>query len=120
MPLPPHVLRAAVPILDDRACGALGMKLAAAREARGLSIDQVCAVLLLSRRQVRALERLDPEAFYNSAFRLGALRKYVAYLGLPADLLDDVQVEPPAPDDQLPARPEHGLAMRLRWALFGA
>lgn len=119
MPLPLPVLRASAPVLDAETCARVGARVAAARDTRGLTVDQICTALLLSRRQVHGLEQADPTAFHNAAFYAAALRKYVAFLGLPAELLDGLTAEPPVADDALPAPPRRSMTMRVRQLLFG-
>jgi cytoskeletal protein RodZ len=68
-------------------CRAIGAQLAAARETRQLSVDHVASQLLLSKGQVLGLEHADPSAFYNTAFFIRGLRKYMAAMQVPADLL---------------------------------
>lgn len=68
--------------LDARLCGDLGAELARVRESRGLSVAMVGQELLLSTRQVKALESVDFGAFHNATFYLGALRKYAAFAGV--------------------------------------
>ncbi|WP_396627171.1 helix-turn-helix domain-containing protein [Luteitalea sp.] len=119
MPTLPHVLRASLPVLDAPACVRVGARLLGAREASGLVVTHVAQALLLSPRQVRALEQVEPEAFHNTTFYLKALRKYVGYLGLPADLLEGVvqaQVEPMAEPAEARAP---GITMRVMSTLFG-
>jgi cytoskeletal protein RodZ len=108
-----------MPALDEAACGALGARLAGARDARGLSVAQVSHALLLSPRQVRALEQVEPEAFHSTAFYLTALRKYVGYLGLPADLLEGVVQAPVEPVTEPADARVPGITMRVMSTLFG-
>jgi hypothetical protein len=56
---------------------------------RELSIEAVASKLLLSRGQVLGLEQADTTPFYSNDFFLRALRKYMAFMGLPKDLLVD-------------------------------
>ena len=114
------VLRPPVPVLDTRACSELGGLLAGTREDRGIDEATVCAALLLSVSQVRALERAELTPFYNASFYLAALRKYVAYLGLPVDLADRVATDPPSAEEHEAARRAPTLVTRLRASLFGA
>jgi cytoskeletal protein RodZ len=110
-------LHGSSPVLDTRACRELGVLLAATREARGLTVEQVCGALLLSSRQVLGLERVDAGSFYNTRFYLIALRKYVTYLGVSSDLLDHVVR---ADEDEKPGpSPAPGLVSRVRDVLFG-
>lgn len=68
-------------------CGAIGAQLAAVRDTRQLSVEEVASTLLLSKGQVIGLEQGDPSPFYNPDYYLRGLRKYMALLGLAADLL---------------------------------
>lgn len=83
-----------------------------------MSVTQVAQALLLSPRQVRGLEHVEPEAFHNTAFYLVALRKYVGYLGLPVDLLDGVQ-QAWSPQEEAPAETVPGITTRVMSTLFG-
>jgi transcriptional regulator with XRE-family HTH domain len=69
------------------ACRAIGAQLATAREAQQLSVEAIASKLLLSRGQVLGLEHAEAAAFYSVAFFLRGLRKYMAFMGLPPDLL---------------------------------
>ena len=77
--------------LDRAQCTAIGARLTAARAARGLTIDDVGKTLLLSTRQVRALESFEVQSFHNVAFYLNALRKYAAFCGLDEGLIARVE-----------------------------
>ena len=68
--------------LDRRLCAEIGADLARVRAARGLSVAQVSEKLLLSPRQVKALEDVDPSLFHNPTFHVNALRKYAAFAEL--------------------------------------
>jgi cytoskeletal protein RodZ len=70
--------------LDPQRCATLGEALTEARVERGLTIEDASRVLLLSVRQVRALETVDFSAFYNASFYMKALEKYAAFCGLPS------------------------------------
>lgn len=76
------------------ACRAIGARLAAARESRQLSIEAVASELLLSRGQVLGLERANPAPFYTPSYFLRGLRKYMAFMEVPLDLLVDDEDEP--------------------------
>lgn len=86
--------------LDARLCADLGAEFTRARDARGLSIAQVAERLLLSTRQVKALEKVEFAAFHNATFHLGALRKYAAFLDVDSDLLDKIASGLVRPDPQ--------------------
>ncbi len=65
-----------------------GARLRAAREAAGLSLDQVAQQLKLAQRQVKALEDEDFSALPGRTFSRGFVRNYARLLNLdPEDLL---------------------------------
>ena len=74
-------------------CRAIGAQLAATRDTRQLSVEAAASKLLLSKGQILGLEQGDPSPFYNTEFFLRGLRKYMALLDVPADLLVDDQEE---------------------------
>ena len=108
-----------MPVLDTRACSELGGLLAGTREDRGIGVAEASKALLLSTSQVRALERAELTPFYNAAFYMAGLRKYVAYLGLPLELVERVATDPPSPE-AAHAKRQPTLVTRLRESLFGA
>ncbi|MCC7123592.1 MAG: helix-turn-helix domain-containing protein, partial [Acidobacteria bacterium] len=55
-----------------QACRDVGVELAEWRAYRGLSVEDIASPLILSKRQVLALERMDLSAFYNPAYYLKA------------------------------------------------
>ncbi|MBU3736738.1 MAG: DUF4115 domain-containing protein [Methylobacterium sp.] len=65
----------------------VGETLAAARNAAGMSIDEVAAKLRLSARQIRALEEDDTANLPDATFVRGFLRNYAKLLGLEAEPL---------------------------------
>ncbi|MCC7243550.1 MAG: DUF4115 domain-containing protein [Acidobacteria bacterium] len=69
-------------------CPGIGRQLAGVRAARQLSVEDVASRLLLSKAQVMGLEAGDAAAFYTSAYFLRGLRKYMAFAGVPDELLD--------------------------------
>ena len=75
------------------ACRVIGAQLAAARDVRQLSIEAAASKLLLSRGQVLGLEQADTTPFYNTTFFLRGLRKYMAFMDIPQDLLVDDEEE---------------------------
>src|SRR5690348_16884372 len=87
-------LEASRPTLNGPLCAELGRQLAAAREVKGLTIEQAAAQLLLTPRQVHALETVVAEAFYGADFYGIALRKYTVLLGLDAGLASQALVPP--------------------------
>jgi len=78
---------AGVAALNPRACEALGTVLGDTRTTKGLTIRDVADRLLLSTRQVRALESFDVKAFHNARFYATALKKYAGLLGIDALLV---------------------------------
>jgi len=71
-----------------------GAALAAAREAMGLSIEQVADQLKLAPRQVQAIEQGDFDALPNRAVTRGFIRAYAKAMRLdPAPLVAMVEVE---------------------------
>jgi cytoskeleton protein RodZ len=72
----------AAPMPSPRASGAM---LAHAREAAGLSIEQVAAQLKLAPRQVRALETGDFAALPGRTFVRGFVRNYARFLDIDTD-----------------------------------
>jgi transcriptional regulator with XRE-family HTH domain len=74
-------------------CRAIGAQLAATRDTRQISVEAAASKLLLSKGQIVGLEQGDPSPFYNTEFFLRGLRKYMALLDVPADLLVDDQNE---------------------------
>ena len=83
--------------LDRGLCASVGAELARVRTARGLSVQQVSEQLLLSTRQVRALEQVDLTAFHNATFYLGGLRKYARFAGVDPVLVDRIGAAAQAP-----------------------
>ena len=77
-----------------------GARLAEARKARDLSVDEVARILLLSGAQVRDLEQESERAFYTPWFYRQALRKYALLLGV---ALDELHVASETPADDAPA-----------------
>jgi len=74
--------------LDARdAEGSFGRALAAAREARGLTQDDVAVQLRLHRRQVKAIEAEDLAALPEGPFVRGYVRNFARLVDLPAEPL---------------------------------
>lgn len=76
--------------------GGVGVALADARRARGLSIDQVAAATRIRPGQIAALERDDLAALPGPVYARGHLRTYATYLGLDPEPLM-ARLEPPVP-----------------------
>jgi cytoskeleton protein RodZ len=62
--------------------GQFGQELRRAREDRGVTVDQICAVTKVSSRHVEALEAGRYDDLPGGVFRKGILRSYVAAAGL--------------------------------------
>src|SRR3712207_5244838 len=74
----------------------LGQRLTEAREARGVSLEQVERDTRIVRRYLLALEREDFSVFPAEVYARGFLRSYASYLGLdPAPI---VALMPGAPE----------------------
>ena len=84
MDLEAQPARGGVP--EPEAFGA-GAQLRAAREAAGLSLDQVAQQLKLAPRQVRALEEENFGMLPGRTFTRGFMRNYARLLNLDPDLL---------------------------------
>jgi len=84
--------------LDLRRCAEIGRQLSTEREARALAIDDVAHDLLLSKRQIVALERAEPRVFHAPIYYVRALRKYCELLGLTPDRFEGMVTAPPEPE----------------------
>lgn len=74
----------------------LGLLLRKAREARGLSVDDVVRTLKFSHRQIEAVEADDLSALPGNVFARGLVRSYARFLKLdPAPLLGLVDASAP-------------------------
>jgi len=73
--------------LDARLCAEIGAELARVREARGITVAAMSDRLLLSIKQVKALEEVDFTAFHNATFQLKALKKYAQFASLDPSLI---------------------------------
>lgn len=89
----------------------IGAKLAAARGARGLSIEQTARDTHIARRFIEALESENFEEFPAETYLLGFMRSYSTYLGLDSEELItlyrnlQIQEQPPPIDELLDRRP---------------
>ncbi len=63
----------------------IGERLRNAREARGLSLDEIEAATRIRRRYLEALEAEAFDQLPGAAYAKGFLRSYAAYLGLPPE-----------------------------------
>ena len=90
------------PALNGRACADLGVRLAHARSSRGLTVALVAERLLLSTRQVRALEAFDLSAFHNPRFYATALKKYAGFVAVDPELVERAVASEHGPSDPTP------------------
>lgn len=67
----------------------VGRRLRAAREGKGLSLEEAARELHLAVPRVEALEKGDPDGLPPAAFVTGYIRNYARLLGLPAEELVD-------------------------------
>jgi cytoskeleton protein RodZ len=78
--------------------GGIGERLRSAREARGLTLDEIEAATRVRRRYLEALEAEAFDQLPGPAYVKGFLRTYASYLGLPAEdlvgLCPDLRVGP--------------------------
>ncbi|MGE0448828.1 MAG: helix-turn-helix domain-containing protein [Vicinamibacterales bacterium] len=88
--------------IDPRQCAEIGAELNRRRTALGLTLGELGEKLLLSPRQVVALEQVDLAAFHNATFYMSGLRKYAALAGL-----DPLMVERAATTEPLELVPGH-------------
>lgn len=99
-----------------------GDKLKQAREARGMSVNDMAGTVTLSREQVRALEDGGNLPFYTAAHKRLALKKYASALGIPLSEViigtDEVTLPgtDPLPVDAAPLHAGHGTPADLRLA----
>ncbi len=70
---------------DPLAPPEIGSRLAQAREAAALSVDQVAAKLLISASQIRALESGHMPSSYSADYYERTVRKYANFLGVEVD-----------------------------------
>lgn len=101
-------LEASRPTLNGPVCADLGRQLAQRRQGQGLTVEQAAQRLLLTPRQVHALESVSVEAFYGADFFVIALRKYAALMGLDPAVASEALVPPgpaglPPPSKAVPA-----------------
>ena len=85
--------------------GAIGARLASARAAQGLTVEQIAYTLLLSKTQVQGLEEGHPRAFHNEQFYQQGLRKYA--------VLVRVHYDAPAPARPSKTVRDHRVAIAL-------
>ena len=83
------------PELDMSLCASIGEHLSQIRSERNLSVADLSGRLLLSAKQVRALEVADVSAFHNASFFMIALRKYAALCGMDRASVDAAVIATP-------------------------
>ena len=87
---------------DAGTATSFGARLAAAREAAGLSVGEMAGRLRLHMNQVRALEAGDLAQLPEAAYVRGFVRSYARSLGLdPAPLIDDLNARVGAPSSSV-------------------
>lgn len=86
--------------LNRHAASLIGQRLARARTGSALSLETIADRLLLSRNQVRALEDVAPDVFYNVRFHVAALRKYADLMGVEVKGTGRLLIEPEIGDEQ--------------------
>lgn len=89
-----------------------GQRLAAAREAKNLTPDQVAAELRLDVRMIEALERDDQEALPSAVFVRGYIRRYAALLDIDATEL--LAVSKPVEHVEIHVTPGTGQSYKRR------
>lgn len=89
----------------------LGLLLRKAREARGMSVDEVVHALKFSAKQVEAIESDQLEVLPGAVFQRGFIRSYARLLKLdPEPLLGLIEVSAPAPEPEIRAPENMGNA----------
>ena len=93
--------------MSERSSSAsVGEALREAREAQGMTLDEVSTWLRLMRRQLEAMESDDFESLGQPVFARGFVRNYARLLGLDADaLLSRMEGAPAAPAEVSHAGP---------------
>ncbi len=84
-------------------CARIGERLSQIRSERNLSVVDLTGSLLLSAKQVRALEVADVSAFHSASFFMTGLRKYAALCGIDRASVDAALVATP---DVVPVVPD--------------
>jgi transcriptional regulator with XRE-family HTH domain len=65
-----------------------GEKLMALRRAKGVTLEQLAAATRLSREHIEALETMDVKLLPGTAYVAPYLRKYLGFVGLPAEVAE--------------------------------
>jgi cytoskeleton protein RodZ len=98
----------------------IGSELKAAREAQGLTLEQVATRLHLMNRQVSAMEEDDFAALGQPVYARGFVRNYARMLGLDAEAivarLENAGLEEPHKIENLPLEQPHSL-LTSPWVL---
>lgn len=98
----------------------IGQELSRARTTSSLTLETIASRLVMSRGQIRALERADPDVFYNAKFHAAGLRKYASLLGVKPDGLDRVLIDPNAVEaDEADESPVRSAFHRANMAVAG-
>lgn len=86
----------------DGSAASFGARLAAAREAAGLSVGEMAARLRLHVNQVRAIEAEDLAQLPEGAYVRGFVRSYARAVDLdPGPLIEDLNRKAPAPSESV-------------------
>lgn len=104
---------AALPIeeIHDVAITSLGQQLREARQARGLSIEDVVHALKFSARQIEAVEADHMDVLPGAVFQRGLVRSYARLLRLdPEPLLSLIEAQAPAQEPDIRAPENMGNA----------
>jgi transcriptional regulator with XRE-family HTH domain len=81
----------------------LGEELKAARQERGLTLDELAETTRVRRAYLEALEEMRLEALPSRPFTIGYIKAYAEALGLPADsAVERFKAEEPVLDEPLP------------------
>jgi cytoskeleton protein RodZ len=95
----------------SEAVASLGQQLRTAREARGLSVEEVVHALKFSARQIEAVEADHMEVLPGSVFQRGLVRSYARFLKLdPEPLLALIEAQAPAQEPEIRAPENMGNA----------
>lgn len=104
---------AALPIeeVPDVATTSLGQQLREARQARGLSVEDVVHALKFSARQIEAVEADHMDVLPGAVFQRGLVRSYARLLKLdPGPLLNLIEAQAPAQEPDIRAPENMGNA----------
>lgn len=100
--------------MSEAILGSVGTRLRTAREAQGLTVEEVAARLRLMHRQINAMEQEDFDSLGQAVFARGFVRNYARLLGLDPEPLLAEMIGAPADTAPVvhaaPARPARSLA----------